>query len=127
MTNQYRRGRNLEYAIVYDFASRGYTAQRTAGSHSPVDVLAVPDIGGGLVFVQAKLGKMTRAERADFYCFCVRAGADAIVATKERGRSAIIYYRVRPDGEAVLIDLDESFGPDTGRCPEPVGKGQEAK
>jgi Holliday junction resolvase len=124
---RYEEGRRLEWQICAEFRRWGYMAQRTAGSHSPVDVVAVPLVGCGAVFVQAKLGKMTKAERAAFHSFCVRARADAIVATKERGRSAIIYSRVLPDGGTVLIDGNGAFGADAGGCPYPVGEGQEAE
>lgn len=40
MTTNYRRGRDLEYSVVTYLTKLGYCAQRSAGSHKPVDVIA---------------------------------------------------------------------------------------
>ncbi len=40
MTTNYRRGRDMEYRVRDYYRDKGYTAIRTAGSHSPVDVIA---------------------------------------------------------------------------------------
>lgn len=125
--NQYRRGREFEYDVVHDLTKRGYTAQRTAGSHSPVDVFAVPNDGPGLLFVQAKLGNMTRSARAEFFAFCVRAHACSIIATKERGSSEIHYHEVLPDGGLVVIDGDQPIGKNVGGCTQSTGKGEETE
>jgi Holliday junction resolvase len=124
MTNQYRRGANHEYAIVHDLREKGYTAQRTAGSHSPVDVFAVPLSGNGLLFCQAKLGNMTKSARRDFWQFCQRAGADSLIAIKrkEGRRSELRYLRVMSDGEVV----DVAIGEDDSGHHDLAGQGTEA-
>jgi len=38
--SSYRRGRDLEYLCVRELRKAGWRGQRTAGSHSPFDVIA---------------------------------------------------------------------------------------
>ena len=63
--NNYRRGRAREYKIMDELREEGYPlVMRTAGSHSPVDVIAIKEMslveGFGLCFigklVQSKVG-----------------------------------------------------------------------
>ncbi len=92
--SQYRRGATFEYAVVKDLRKLGYDAQRTAGSHSPIDVIAVHQVECGLLFVQAKLsGTISKAKREEFRAFCARAGAIALIAEKAiiNNRAEIIY------------------------------------
>ena len=52
---QYVKGRKKEYKIVHDLKLLGYTiAQRTAGSHSPIDVFAINPLTHTIMFVQSK-------------------------------------------------------------------------
>ena len=37
----YVKGRRKEYKTVHEMRDKGFIAQRTAGSHSPVDVIAI--------------------------------------------------------------------------------------
>ncbi len=40
--NIYKKGRRKEYDIIYRLRKEGYDiAQRTAGSHSPIDIIAI--------------------------------------------------------------------------------------
>lgn len=41
MNKNYVQGRNFEYEVVKIFKDKGFTAIRTAGSHSPYDVILV--------------------------------------------------------------------------------------
>lgn len=39
---QYIKGRSKEYSVVKQYKNKGYQiSQRTAGSHSPIDVIAI--------------------------------------------------------------------------------------
>ena len=40
MSDQYRAGRRLEYKCIQELRRRGFSAQRTAGSRGPFDVVA---------------------------------------------------------------------------------------
>jgi Holliday junction resolvase len=54
--NRYAKGRRLEYAAMKALEQRGFQCFRTAGSHSPVDIIAVafPHI----LFIQCKAHRM---------------------------------------------------------------------
>ena len=41
MNKNYIQGRNFEYEVCNIFKEKGFTAIRTAGSHSPYDVILV--------------------------------------------------------------------------------------
>lgn len=53
MSNQYRRGRRLEYQVKKDLESEGWTVLRTAGSHGFADLVALR--GANIKFIQCKL------------------------------------------------------------------------
>ena len=51
----YTKGRRKEYAICADLKAMGYTiVQRTAGSHSDVDILAIHKDTKKIKFIQSK-------------------------------------------------------------------------
>ncbi len=56
MTNKaYVKGRNKEYKIVKELKDRGFDiVQRTAGSHSPIDIIAIDKITKVIRLIQAK-------------------------------------------------------------------------
>lgn len=58
MTNRnYVSGRNFEYKVKKHLESRGYFVIRSAGSHSPVDLLAVNPTYYHILVIQCKHGK----------------------------------------------------------------------
>jgi Holliday junction resolvase len=62
----YIRGRDKEYRIVKTLKSQGYIAFRSAGSHSPFDVVAINPDTKLIILVQSKLrGKknLSKVER----------------------------------------------------------------
>lgn len=61
--NQYRKGRAREYRTMRLLEAAGYTAFRMAGSHSPVDVIAVDALGVRLVQVKSGRAGVTPLER----------------------------------------------------------------
>jgi Holliday junction resolvase len=95
LTSQYRRGANFELEVVHHLRELGYDAQRTAGSKSRVDVMAVHQVEPeSLLFIQAKLsGTITKAKKREFAEFCHRAGAVPLIAEKAiiGGRAEIIF------------------------------------
>ena len=51
----YLKGRRKEYSIVDEFRKKGFDiVQRTAGSHSPIDVIAISKELLEIVLVQSK-------------------------------------------------------------------------
>jgi len=56
----YIKGRRKEYAIVKEYRSLGFDiVQRTAGSHSPIDVIAIHKKNKEIVFIQSKPNSMS--------------------------------------------------------------------
>ncbi len=53
MSTPYARGRATEYAACNVLARMGFSAQRTAGSHSPFDIVATSVHGVWLIQVKA--------------------------------------------------------------------------
>jgi len=60
MTTNYRRGYDFENKIVNHFRGLGFFAVRTAGSHSPIDVIAWDS--ESVYLIQAKTGRLGPTE-----------------------------------------------------------------
>ena len=55
MKNIYAQGRRKEYKIVNKFKKAGFDiVQRTAGSHSPIDIIAIKRRTKEIYFIQSK-------------------------------------------------------------------------
>lgn len=54
MNSNYRKGREREYRTIKVLRSAGYTAQRSAGSHGKIDVMAWD--ANGFRLIQCKAG-----------------------------------------------------------------------
>ena len=59
----YLKGRRKEYKIVNKFKEKGLIAQRTAGSHSPFDVIAINPKERRIFLVQAKPETMSENQK----------------------------------------------------------------
>jgi len=58
----YIRGRRYEYKIVHEHKARGFdVVQRTAGSHSPIDIFAISFKDRMIKFIQCKPKSMSAA------------------------------------------------------------------
>jgi Holliday junction resolvase len=79
----YARGRAFEYRVRDRLEAQGFIVFRTAGSRSPVDLIAFRD--GCALFVQCKSGKrsLSRRERMALVDLAGACGGQAAVA--ERG------------------------------------------
>jgi Holliday junction resolvase len=54
-TGIYKKGRSKEYFLVKKYKDYGFDiVQRTAGSHSPVDVIAIDSVGKNIKLIQSK-------------------------------------------------------------------------
>ena len=64
MTNlNYRRGRRKEYRIVKQLREEGYDiVQRSAGSHSPIDVWAIDIVNKIILLVQVKPDSISKTK-----------------------------------------------------------------
>jgi Holliday junction resolvase len=61
-TTRYERGRNLEYRLKKQLEDEGYTVIRSAGSHSPVDLVAFNQ--EEVLFIQVKSSE-SQAKRVE--------------------------------------------------------------
>ena len=60
---KYIKGRAREYAIMHNYKRRGWIVLRSAGSHSPFDVVAVNKEKKQITFIQSKAGAFSKANR----------------------------------------------------------------
>lgn len=60
---KYVKGRAREYAIMKNYKRRGWIVLRSAGSHSPFDVVAVNKALKQVTFIQSKAGVFSKANR----------------------------------------------------------------
>lgn len=62
----YNKGRRKEYKIVHEYEDLGCRiSQRTAGSHSPIDVLAVDEENNKIFFIQSKPDNFSRKKEKE--------------------------------------------------------------
>jgi Holliday junction resolvase len=60
----YEKGRRKEYKIVKQYKDKGYEiVQRSAGSHSPIDVFAIDKSTRTIKLIQAKPNSMSNAAK----------------------------------------------------------------
>jgi Holliday junction resolvase len=59
----YVKGRRKEYQIVNDLRTLGYLAFRSAGSHSPVDVVAIHPEKQLIKLIQSKTDSMSENQK----------------------------------------------------------------
>ena len=117
----YRNGANFERRVKARLEEQGWTVFRTAGSHSPADLIALRPsgrllhcdwdegiqprwVGTRVRLVQAKGGTSTMGpkERLKFAQFCAELGAEPWIA--ERGMKL---RRISPTGEYADTDANE--------------------
>jgi len=55
----YIKGRNKEYKICYEYRDKGFLAFRSAGSHSPIDVVAINPQTRQILLIQSKPDNMS--------------------------------------------------------------------
>jgi Holliday junction resolvase len=109
MTN-YRKGADFERTVKADLMLRGYLVIRAAGSHGIMDLVAfrpprAPYKTGEVWFVQCKTnGKMSPAERREFYETAARFGAWAVRASRPK-RGGILYERLFVRGGECWVEI----------------------
>jgi Holliday junction resolvase len=61
--SNYIKGRKKEYAIIKELRTVGFDiVQRTAGSHSPIDIIAIDKINKKILFTQSKPDNFSKSE-----------------------------------------------------------------
>lgn len=97
----YQAGAALELKVMRDLAAQGWVCFRSAGSKSPVDVVACR--AGEVAFVQSRrAGRLDTDEWNELMDLAERAGAVPVLVRSERvGRYAVLTYgrlAARKDG-----------------------------
>lgn len=95
----YRAGRAFEYRVAKTYRDLGYTVLRTAGSHGPFDLIAIPHrwraVWPVTLFIQCKNRPPTQAERDKLSAFDevhdMPAYACARMVWKAKGSSEILH------------------------------------
>lgn len=75
MATQYERGRALEYRVKSSLEKEGYTVSRSAGSHSPWDLVAIRENPGPevrLIQLKSKVDAKSSQEVIDSYWATVK-------------------------------------------------------
>lgn len=88
MATNYQRGASFERRVKALLEGEGFAVVRSAGSHSPADLVAMRN--GELVIVQCKRdGKLGPSEWNEFVAFCAKAGGVPILASVD-GRNVLL-------------------------------------
>lgn len=82
--SNYTKGRALEYQVMHTLTDKGYRCFRSAGSHSPVDVLAVKR--GECLAIQAKTGGVISAKDWNIlWDICQEIDYTPVLVERDRG------------------------------------------
>lgn len=100
MATNYDRGAEFERRVKKHLEARGYAVMRSAGSHTPADLMAL--MVGEIVAVQCKRnGRLDPDEWNEFISWTKIADATPVVAQTGPAGRGIIYHRLvsRKDGK----------------------------
>lgn len=100
MVTNYQRGADFERRSQAHLERMGYVVVRSAGSHSPADLVAMRH--GEIVCVQCKRnGRLDPEEWNEFWEFCERAGALPVLAKPNQNGRGMCYNVLtsRKDGK----------------------------
>jgi Holliday junction resolvase len=90
----YKKGRALEYECKKVLEGMGYFCIRSAGSHSPADLVAAKR--GSILLVQVQKGShLPREKERALKAACKQAGAIGLFAYKRRG--SWFFMRIYPE------------------------------
>lgn len=94
MGTKYAKGRALEYECKRVLEELGYVVIRSAGSHTPADLVACRN--GKFAFIQVQADShLPRQKESALKAFAKRAGAVAYFAYKRRG--SWFFRRIYPE------------------------------
>lgn len=112
MATQYSRGRKFEYATMGRLREVGFLCVRSAGSHTPVDVVAWRAQTTWLVQCKRD-GRLPVAEREKLCEWADEAGGVPVLAATA-GRGTVEFIRLvprgAPDASDEILDVDEGGG-----------------
>jgi Holliday junction resolvase len=61
---RYQKGYRKENKVVNQLKSLGYVAFRSAGSHSPIDVIGIHPVTKKCILIQCKSDNMSKTQKA---------------------------------------------------------------
>lgn len=94
MTTNYARGRAFEYKVRDIFIALDYLLLRSAGSHTPIDLIAING-DGGVLFIQCQTGRwFAKAKLDELRKVARRAHATAVIACRSKQRGQTDFYDV---------------------------------
>lgn len=107
MATNYTRGSDFERRTKAQLEGFGYAVIRSAGSHSPADLVAMRH--GEIVGVQCKRnGRLYPEEWNEFVDWCEKAGAIPVLAMRDNRGRGIVYKlltdRKRRGGRQPMVD-----------------------
>ena len=95
MTTNYARGRALEYRVRDILLGLDYLVLRSAGSHTPVDLIAI-NRDGGVLFVQCQRRKwMSKAKAGELVRHARRVRVTAVLACLAKIRGKVEFYQLK--------------------------------
>lgn len=93
MATNYSRGADFERRVARQLGDYSYKTVRSAGSHSPTDIIALRR--GIAVAVQCKRsGRLYPDEWNEFFDWCAEAGAVPVVAMLGKNGKGAVYQRI---------------------------------
>lgn len=95
MTTNYARGRAFEYRVRDIFGDLNYVVLRSAGSHTPIDLIAI-DVNGKVLFIQCQRGRWFAKEKLVELCKVARrAHTIAVIACRSKQRGKVDFYQLK--------------------------------
>ena len=98
--NNYQRGAAFERRVMAMCEKLGYTAMRSAGSHSKADIIAIKQIYvdnqamTDVLFIQCKYGaKISKKEREALFALDLGPQVDMIVAWSVPRKPVVLYNK----------------------------------
>lgn len=94
MTTNYARGAEFERRVKRHLETNGYTVLRSAGSKSPIDLIALKP--GAIVLIQCKpTPRLSPADRESITRIATHVGATPVLASKDP-RGHLVTHLITP-------------------------------
>lgn len=90
-SKSYIKGRALEYKVRRELEKLGFRVIRSAGSHTPVDILAFKH--GKLIAIQCKMKRHTQRDVNELIAWSKDMNASPVIISKKRGRYVAYIYK----------------------------------
>jgi hypothetical protein len=102
MTTNYARGRAFEYRVRDIFIGLDYLVLRSAGSHTPIDLIAI-DVHRKVLFIQCQRGRwFAKAKLAELRKVANRVHATAVIACRSKQRGKVDFYELKGNRKMIF-------------------------